>query len=336
MYVKLGNENAVHRPHNVQGTDGVMTSAGGPIAASEKLDGPRVTYVPVNEDASLLDIFQDITKPAGIWHAHSDLSRDENGNIVCAPPTWVETDVPGLAELLKAQYGCDAGAPDDLEETHHTDAGPPGVGPDGPIAGTPGGDEALARDREHADWEAQRISELESSDAPDAAAQAAARRESAQARGFLGRGFGGMLLFTFALAFFALSRAMLRVDAGKDFQSKVMGDTASTGTGSYASATYIGLTENVSAPAAGDTTLTGELTASGLGRAQATYAHTAGAASYTETKTFTSSDVTTRTVHKAALFNAASTGTMPFESALPSDAILVSGDTLTVTWTISI
>lgn len=123
---------------------------------------------------------------------------------------------------------------------------------------------------------------------------------------------------------------------GKDWQSKTLGDTASTGTGAYAAANYIGLTENTSAPAAGDTALTGELTGSGLARAQGTYAHTTGASSYTITKTFTSADATTRTIHKAALFNASSTGTMPFESALPSDAILVSGDTLTITWTISI
>lgn len=141
------------------------------------------------------------------------------------------------------------------------------------------------------------------------------------------------ILLGVAVAIFGIH---LRTDAGKDFQSRVMGDTASTGTGAYAAANYVGLTENTGAPAAGDTTLTGELTASGLGRAQGTYAHTAGASSYTITKAFTSSDATTRTIHKAALFNASSAGTMPFESALPADAILVSGDTLTITWTINI
>lgn len=128
----------------------------------------------------------------------------------------------------------------------------------------------------------------------------------------------------------------MRTDAGKDFQSKVMGDTASTGTGSYAAANYLALTENATAPAAGDTTLTGELTASGLGRAQATYAHTAGASTYTLTKAFTSSDATPRTINKMAVFNASSAGTMPFESAVPSPPTLVSGDQLTLTETISI
>lgn len=128
----------------------------------------------------------------------------------------------------------------------------------------------------------------------------------------------------------------MRTDAGKDFQSRVMGDTSSNGTGSYAAANYIALTENATAPAAGDTALTGELTAGGLGRAQATYAHTAGASTYTLTKAFTSSDATPRTINKAAVFNAASGGSMPFETAVPSPPTLVSGDQLTTTETVSI
>jgi hypothetical protein len=128
----------------------------------------------------------------------------------------------------------------------------------------------------------------------------------------------------------------LRTDAGKDFQSRVMGDTASTGTGSYAAANYIALTENATAPAAGDTALTGELTLSGLGRAQAAYAHTGGASTYTLTKTFTSADATTRTINKIGVFNASSAGTMPFTTAVPSPPALVSGDSLTITSTVTI
>ncbi len=44
-------------------------------------------------------------------------------------PTWVESDVPDLAVMLSEAYGCPVGAPEDLEATHHTLAGPPGVGP---------------------------------------------------------------------------------------------------------------------------------------------------------------------------------------------------------------
>lgn len=127
----------------------------------------------------------------------------------------------------------------------------------------------------------------------------------------------------------------LRTNAGGDFQARVMGDTASTGTGSYASASYIALTENATAPAAGDTTLTGELTTGGLGRAQATYAHTNGTTTYTLTKAFTSSDGTARTINKVAVFNASSTGTMVFETAVASPPTIISGDQLTVTETVT-
>lgn len=128
----------------------------------------------------------------------------------------------------------------------------------------------------------------------------------------------------------------MRTDAGKDFQSRVMGDTASNGTGSYAAANYIALTENATAPAAGDTALTGELSGSGLGRAQATYAHTAGASTYTLTKAFTSSDATARTINKVGVLNASSAGTLVFESAVTSPPVLASGDVLTITETVSI
>lgn len=133
----------------------------------------------------------------------------------------------------------------------------------------------------------------------------------------------------------------LRTDAGKDFQSRVMGDTASTGTGSYAAATYIALTANATAPAAGDTTLTGEIVTGGGGliRAQAAYAHTAGASTYTLTKTFTvnGSDSIPVTVAKIGVFNASSSGTMVFETLLSSTAPLSAiGDQVQVTETVTI
>jgi len=127
----------------------------------------------------------------------------------------------------------------------------------------------------------------------------------------------------------------MRTNAGSDFQAKVMADTSSTGTGAYAAANYIALSTDATAPAASDTTLASELTASGLGRAQATYGHTAGAASYTLSKTFTSSDATPRTINKIGVFNASSVGTLVFETALTTPPTLVSGDQLTVTETVS-
>ena len=129
---------------------------------------------------------------------------------------------------------------------------------------------------------------------------------------------------------------MTRVAAGRDFQSRVMGDTASTGTGIYSSANFIALTENATAPADSDTVLAGELTSGGFTRAIAAYAHGAGTSTYTLTKTFTSSDATSRVLQKIAVFNALSGGTMVFETAIPSPPTLVSGDQVALTETVTI
>ena len=51
------------------------------------------------------------------WPNHSDV-----------PPTWVTSDNEDLAQMLAEAYGCPVGKPEDVEATHHTAAGPPGVG----------------------------------------------------------------------------------------------------------------------------------------------------------------------------------------------------------------
>ena len=128
----------------------------------------------------------------------------------------------------------------------------------------------------------------------------------------------------------------MRVASGRDLQSRVLADTASTGTGLYAAANFIALTENATAPADADTALLGELTAGGFARAQAVYAHTNGTSTYTLTKTFTSADATTRTLQKIGIFNAGTAGTLMFETAIPSPPALVSGDQVALTSTTSI
>lgn len=102
---------------------------------------------------------------------------------------------------------------------------------------------------------------------------------------------------------------------------------------------YISLTENSTAPVNTNTSLTGELNnaGGGLNRKQATYSHTTGTNTALLTTTFTknasdggTSD--TRTVAKAGLHNAASAGTMGYETLVSPTAPLVSGDTLTPSW----
>ncbi len=44
-------------------------------------------------------------------------------------PTWVWSDNEAFAVLLGEFFGCPVGRPGDVEATHHTAAGPPGVYP---------------------------------------------------------------------------------------------------------------------------------------------------------------------------------------------------------------
>jgi len=105
-----------------------------------------------------------------------------------------------------------------------------------------------------------------------------------------------------------------------------------------APARFIALTENATAPAAGDTALTGEITTGGCARALGTYAHTDNAATYTLTKSF-SVTATFPAIAKAGLFTAGTLtagGVMVFETLLNANASVVSGDTLSVTWTVTL
>jgi hypothetical protein len=126
----------------------------------------------------------------------------------------------------------------------------------------------------------------------------------------------------------------MRTNAGRDHQARVMADNQSDGTGDYAPANWIGLTANNGTPAAGDTTLTGEISTGTLVRAEAIYAHTNGTAFYTLTKSFTSDQ--TVTVSKIGVFNAEEDGDLCFESLLSSPVSLRSGDQLQVTQSVTL
>lgn len=127
-------------------------------------------------------------------------------------------------------------------------------------------------------------------------------------------------------------------NAGRDFVASALGDRSGS---RAAAADYLALTANSTAPGAGDTTLTAEIATGGGGliRAQATYAHTGGQATYTLTKTFTAngSDSLPVTIAKVGVFNASSSGTLAWETLLSSTATLTaSGDSIAVTETITI
>lgn len=121
----------------------------------------------------------------------------------------------------------------------------------------------------------------------------------------------------------------LITSAGKDFISTQIGNNATGSNG----ANYIALTNTAITPAAGDTTLSGEIATNGLTRAQGAYAHTNGQNSYTVSKTFTATGSTA--AQAAGLFTASSAGTMMAENTF-SAVSLASGDQLTITWTITL
>ena len=132
-------------------------------------------------------------------------------------------------------------------------------------------------------------------------------------------------------------------NAGKDFISAQVANCGGSPSASKA-AKYIALTANSTAPAAGDTALTGEITTAGGGLLRAaatTLTHTAGTSTYQIAQTFTAngSDSLPVTVAKIGVFNdtSANSGVLVYETLLGTTATLsASGDQLTVTQTVTI
>lgn len=320
----------------------------------------RVTTIAFPSERSFVDALREVTDPRGVWAAHSD-----------EPPAWVASDDPELEAALARHFGCERGAPKDVEAAYYTASGPPGVGPEGEVRKRGGG------------------------------SGAATAASATSALAFLA-------LFPLALAWLSRLVAALKTNAGNDLVSDAIGAHSATDTGTATGVTattltntgkswvvnawagrqvvmggayavvltntatvltvdrwynpadpggsaaatpaagvyvivpgnnpaaYIAITENSTAPAATDTTLAGELTAGGLGRSLATYAHTAGASTYTLTRVWTSSDGTTRTIAKAGVFGAQNGGRMLFTTLVSPTAVLATGDTLTVTETVTI
>lgn len=145
---------------------------------------------------------------------------------------------------------------------------------------------------------------------------------------------GTQLLIVQGLLVASASMLALRTRGGRDWQARVMADTASTGTGAYASGSYIGVTENDDAPDIDNTTLNGEIAVGTLARAQAVYSHTNGTAAYTLTKAFVADGSVT--LAKMGVFNAAAAGTLIFESLLNAVSVMTPGDTTNVTETVTL
>jgi hypothetical protein len=125
----------------------------------------------------------------------------------------------------------------------------------------------------------------------------------------------------------------VRTIAGRSWMARVMGDTASTGTGAYAPANWMGVTEDDADPVAENEALPGEVTSGTMGRVQATFAHTEGAASYTLTRTLTAD--ASVDLRKIGIFTGPSPGgTLVYETKLNDKAVMVEGDQTQITHTV--
>lgn len=128
-----------------------------------------------------------------------------------------------------------------------------------------------------------------------------------------------------------------RTDAGAGWVAGLLG-----GTGTAAPAKYIGITADATPTAKGDTTLPGEITTAGLGRALGVYTLTVpvpsvinGQVTWTFTNTFTYTGAVQVVVAKGGLFTAASAGILAFETVLPTVATVnANGDQIACVWTV--
>jgi hypothetical protein len=130
--------------------------------------------------------------------------------------------------------------------------------------------------------------------------------------------------------FYSHATHNLRTNAGTNWQGDLMGSTSTPSVNTQCN--YIALTNDATAPAVTDTTLTSEIAANGLSRAQGTYARTNNSSTYTISKTFTATG--TQSFQNAGMFTASSGGTMCFRTAVTSGTVN-NTDTLTFTWTVN-
>lgn len=124
---------------------------------------------------------------------------------------------------------------------------------------------------------------------------------------------------------FEETRKNIITNAGFDLWSAVLGNYSDTTLGLG----FIAVGTGTSAFSAGSVALTAEYT-----RGSATYAHTGGTQTFTETRTFGTGTFATggTTIGESGVFNQASSGTM-FSATNFTTITLYSSDTLQVQWT---
>jgi hypothetical protein len=122
----------------------------------------------------------------------------------------------------------------------------------------------------------------------------------------------------------------VKTTAGIDF---TFAQTYSTSTGANG-LNYIALSNDSLTENSASTTLSNEIAANGLTRAQGTYSHSNGTSTATIAKTFTC-NTSSQACQKAALFSASSSGTMNHALSFTQRTLQV-GDSIVITFTITV
>lgn len=122
----------------------------------------------------------------------------------------------------------------------------------------------------------------------------------------------------------------VKTTAGIDFL--FLQGYATTGLGTNG-LNFIALSNDTLTETSASTTLSTEIAANGLTRAQGTYAHSGGTSTATISKTFTATGA--QSCQKAALFTAVSAGTMNHALSFAQRA-LQTGDTISISFTVTI
>lgn len=354
MLVELGNPSPV------------VCAGAGPGHAHDSLglDAPAVTYVNIPDglhpDGSPLYGFDPgvdinalarhlLSRPDGVSHlpGHEALlifahQAGMPGHHFTAPPTWARCSDPGFGELLGRWFDCPAVGPDfDVEDTHYTLAGAPGVRP-------PTFPDLQANITQNGrDIWAQGLGGGQVGSTGQATASGATSLTNTGAAWTTNQWAGYTVYASVSATQMVFGQIISNTGTvlTVDRWYTVATPGGAAGSTPSATATYViiqgvspawfmGLTANSSAPASPSTatSLTGEITTAsgGLVRKICPYAHSASANTYTLTPVFTANgfDSLPVTVAKIGVFNSMvvsdSTQTMLFETLLSATATLTS------------
>lgn len=276
----------------------------------------------------------------GFWREHSN----------DAYPSWVACDEdPNLAAHIAAYAGCPVGRPENVEQTHYTNAGPAGVqmssGPTALVVNN--GLDIISRT----------LGGLIVGFNKATATASSSTSLTATGTPFVASAYIGCVVVDLTTGVYGIisanSTSVLTVD--RWYNPATPAGTAGTtpgATDTYAilsggpPAWFMGISTTNTASVATDTTMAGEITTAGGGclRTLATYAHSAGTTTYTLSNTFTTNSNDTGSLPYAVArdglftsFIVGGTTTMMVETLLNAIATLsLTGDAVSVTHTLTV